>query len=349
MGKILFVDDEALILNSLKRGLKKKTYECYYATSGLEALKILEKIDIDVVFSDMKMPQMNGLELLRTIDNEYPDIVKIILSGYAQLPQLIATINQANIFKYVGKPWDLNQELIPIIEESLAYSQYKKEMAIQKISLEKKNEAFQKIFKTYNSKAETKSQSWDILRIYHQVLMKQLKEQIKDSSLSAEESLATIDAYKNFTDLYLNEIKKMEIYFEPVRLIREVDLFLRKSDHHIKFDVIEDASEMILFEGRGIHIKPILIGLIENLTDVKTIGTVKIMTKASPKENDRYTVSYILEASSRTFYLYNENSYVFKLYKALLNIFGGDLEFKVSNEKIGIILTAQLFYKDESE
>jgi DNA-binding NtrC family response regulator len=138
MGKVLFVDDEKLILNSLKRGLKGKNFSCYYANSGLEALKLLENVEIDVIFSDMKMPQMNGLELLKKVDQLYPDMIKVILSGYAQLPQLIATINQSNIFKYVAKPWDLHKELIPVIEESLEYAQYKKQLKQEKATLETK-------------------------------------------------------------------------------------------------------------------------------------------------------------------------------------------------------------------
>lgn len=69
---VLFVDDEIQVLNALKRGLLDQNYTCFFASSGKDALKILEKHKIAVIVSDMRMPEMNGLQLLREVDRVSP-------------------------------------------------------------------------------------------------------------------------------------------------------------------------------------------------------------------------------------------------------------------------------------
>jgi len=348
MGRILFVDDEVLILNSIKRGLRKKDYECYYANSGHEALEILEQVEVDVVFSDMKMPHMNGLELLKAIDQKYPDIVKVILSGYAQLPQLVATINQSNIFKYVGKPWDMKDELIPIIEESLTYAQYKKELAQQKAQLEMKNEAYQKIFKTYNSKAETKTQAWDVMRIYHHVLMKEWQTLVGQPSLDQDILLAATEDYKQLMDHLIHELKKAEIYFEPYRTLKDIAYYLQKNDYLVDFDIADKKSDKMIFEGRGSHVKPLMISLVQRLISKERKVTVKCFTRAKNIGQDKYDLTYYLEGSKEIFNPMDTEDFAFRMYKALLTTFGGDLDIKRGEDRTRFVITCQLYHREEA-
>lgn len=349
MGKVLFVDDEQLILNSLKRGLRKKDFECYYASSGKEALRVLEQIDIDVVFSDMKMPEMNGLELLKIIDGKYPDVVKGIISGYAQLPQLIATVNQTNIFKYISKPFDIYQELVPIIEEALGYSKYKKEMHFKAKNLESKNEAYKNIFKTMTSKVSTKEIGFDLIRIYHQVLAKTLKEQISDEKMVVEESLRCLDSYRTFGDLFLKEIKKNEIYYEPSRIINEVELVLKQEEYELKIERGVDNSSKNLYEGRGMHIKPIIICIIQDLIPSNKLTSVKIIATEISREDKNVDLMYIVEFKRSIVMGVDLNKYNFRMYKSLLNIFGGDITIKESDKKVDVLIKVRLHLSDEDD
>jgi len=342
MGKVLFVDDEQLILNSMKRGLRNKDFDCYYANSGKEALKILEKIDIDVLFSDMKMPEMNGLELLKIVEEKYPEIIKGIISGYAQLPQLIATVNQANIFKYIAKPFDLNQELIPIIEEALGYSKYKKEMKFKTKNLESKNEAYQNIFKTMTTKVSTKEIGYDLIRIYHQVLFKIMKEQLSDDDLTMNEHTCLLDQYKNFGELYLKEIKKNEIYYEPARIINEVELVLKQDDYYIKIERGIDESSKNLYEGRGMHIKPAIICIIEDLVPKDIFTSIKIISKEISREQNSVDMMYLVDFKNSVINNIDLESYNFKLYKSILNLFGGDIKIKETDRKLDVIVKVRL-------
>ncbi|TKJ34143.1 MAG: hypothetical protein CEE38_18955 [Planctomycetes bacterium B3_Pla] len=118
---VLFVDDEEKILKSLKRGLLDEPYETLFSNSGKEALEILEQSQVQVIVTDMRMPEMNGLELLKAVKEEYPHIIRMILSGYADTDTLLAAINQGEIFRFIAKPWKSNEELKTIIRQAIEY------------------------------------------------------------------------------------------------------------------------------------------------------------------------------------------------------------------------------------
>ncbi len=118
---VLFVDDEKKILTSLKRGLLDEPYETLFANSGKEALEILKRKKVHVIVTDMRMPEMTGLELLRIVKEEYPHIVRMVLSGYTQISTLLTAINQGEVYKYITKPWKLEEDFKPSIREAIDY------------------------------------------------------------------------------------------------------------------------------------------------------------------------------------------------------------------------------------
>jgi len=118
---VLFVDDEEKILSSLKRGLLDEPYDTLFANSGKEALKILEQKKVHVLVTDMRMPEMLGIELLRIVKEKYPDIVRMVLSGFTQVTTLLTAINQGEIYKYITKPWNLEGEFKPAIRQAVEY------------------------------------------------------------------------------------------------------------------------------------------------------------------------------------------------------------------------------------
>ncbi len=116
LKRILFVDDEAQILRSIRRLFMDTEYEVITAEGGIEALKILQNEEIDLIVSDMRMPNMSGYELLSEVKKRFPHIVRIILSGFAE-ERIIFDALQKNIAKlYILKPWE-NNILIETIEK----------------------------------------------------------------------------------------------------------------------------------------------------------------------------------------------------------------------------------------
>lgn len=106
---VLFVDDEEVVLRSIERGLLDETYNKLFAISGEEALEIMQQEEIHVIVTDMRMPGMDGLELIQAVKKDYPDVVRIVLSGYAQTSSLMIAIHNEGVFEFVPKPWKLTE------------------------------------------------------------------------------------------------------------------------------------------------------------------------------------------------------------------------------------------------
>lgn len=128
---ILFIDDEANILSALKRLFRPLGYNIFTAKSGAQALAILEKEPVDIVISDMRMPQMTGAEVLERIRGKWPDMVRILLTGYADITSTIAAINRGEIYRYIAKPWDDN-DIVLIVRDALE----RKHLLAEKLRLE---------------------------------------------------------------------------------------------------------------------------------------------------------------------------------------------------------------------
>jgi len=100
---LLFVDDERRVLTSM-RAMFRREYEVLLANSGDEAIDILADRNVHVVVSDQRMPEMTGVELLATVKDEYPGSMRILLTGYADLDAVEASINESEVFRYLMKP-----------------------------------------------------------------------------------------------------------------------------------------------------------------------------------------------------------------------------------------------------
>jgi two-component system response regulator HupR/HoxA len=118
---VLFVDDEEKVLTSLKCGLLDEPYETLFAKSGNEALEIIRQHEVHVIVTDIRMPEMSGLELLKIVRKEFPHIIRIALSGYAQIDTLLTAINEGEIFRFITKPWKLNEELKTVIRQAIDF------------------------------------------------------------------------------------------------------------------------------------------------------------------------------------------------------------------------------------
>ena len=106
---VLFVDDDPIVLRSIARGLLDESYNICFAKSGLEALEILSQQEVHVLVTDIRMPEMDGTELLEIVTKKYPHIVKMVLSGYTNTSDLTKVIHQEGVFKFIPKPWNLQE------------------------------------------------------------------------------------------------------------------------------------------------------------------------------------------------------------------------------------------------
>lgn len=115
---LLIIDDELNILKALQRQFRRN-YTIYTANSAAEGYALMTQTPIHVIISDQRMPGMSGVEFFHQVRNEFPDAIRLLLTGYADIQSVIAAINDGNVFRYIAKPWN-PEELDTIVREAFA-------------------------------------------------------------------------------------------------------------------------------------------------------------------------------------------------------------------------------------
>jgi len=126
-SKILLVDDEIYVLSALKRVLGEEPYEIHSATSGEQALEIMQTHVFKVVVSDERMTGMQGSEFLSLVRERSPGSVRILLTGHATLDAALRAVNQGEIYRFFTKPWDDTEIRLAV------------RLAVEKYDLEREN------------------------------------------------------------------------------------------------------------------------------------------------------------------------------------------------------------------
>ena len=150
---ILCVDDEANILSALRRLLRPHGFQVIVAESGQAGLTVLEGTAVDLVISDMRMPEMDGSKFLEQVRNRWPETVRLLLTGYADVSSIVEAINRGEIYRYITKPWD-DHDLVLIVQQALE----RKALEREKRKLEEQVLLQNDELKALNSSLEAKVQ-----------------------------------------------------------------------------------------------------------------------------------------------------------------------------------------------
>lgn len=126
---ILYVDDEENNLFSFKATFRIK-YKVLTAISGDEAMKILSEQRVDVIVTDQRMPGMTGVEFLEKVLEKYPEPMRILLTGYADMNAVIDAVNKGKIFHYLSKPWNEEELDMTIVRAYETYLEKEKIKAL---------------------------------------------------------------------------------------------------------------------------------------------------------------------------------------------------------------------------
>lgn len=154
---VLFVDDEAHILSSIRRLIRPLRLNTYFANSAAEGLEILAEHPIDLVVSDMRMPEMDGAAFLSEVSQRWPDCIKMLLTGYADISSTIKALNDGGIYRYISKPWD-DEELKKIISEGLKLKRLERERNELIELTSKQNDELQAFNKNLERKVEERTE-----------------------------------------------------------------------------------------------------------------------------------------------------------------------------------------------
>lgn len=155
-GVLLFVDDEESILRTLQRLFIPLGYEVHTASSGADGLEILEEYEVDLVISDMRMPEMDGAAFLKAAAEKWPETKRMLLTGYAEIESAISAINDGKVHYYLNKPWKENQ-LEVAVQNALEGKRLKDENLALQSKITEQNEQLKDLNQSLEARVEEKT------------------------------------------------------------------------------------------------------------------------------------------------------------------------------------------------
>ena len=307
---VLFVDDEANILNSLRRLLRSEAYQSLFARSGKEALHFLESESIHVIIADLGMPDMDGLALLKQVEQKYPDTIRLVLSGLHDSDSILDAINRGNVYRYILKPWD-DMELKLIVRQAIDLFSLQQERRDLLKELEEHNRLLEKRVEERTRQLLAIEREAEIGKYASQIVhnlnnplqgihggldiadlmmsddnpdLKKLRKCLhtaKASALDLKEIIAGILIHARKKDLHgteqtdINEILK-----------RELDFFKLDPVYKYKVEKHVDLSDNLpQISGNPIQIKQLIDNLVKNAIDAMENSPEKRLTvETHPEE-----------------------------------------------------------------
>ena len=177
---LLCVDDEQNILSALRRLFRHDGYRVLTAISGDAGIKLLESEQVDLVISDMRMPEMDGARFLEVVSSRWPDTSRILLTGHADITSTIEAINQGQIFRYISKPWD-DQDVRLIVRHALEHKQLERDKRRLEALTRRQNEELRELNAGLEARVEERTVE---LRLAHDALAA-ANEKLKTSFLTS--------------------------------------------------------------------------------------------------------------------------------------------------------------------
>jgi two-component system sensor histidine kinase/response regulator len=224
---ILYLDDEEQNLVSFQALFRRK-YNVFTTTSAHEAVEILSKNEIHIIFSDQKMPEVSGVEFFETILPDFPYPVRVLLTGYADLEAVIDAINKGQVYRYVPKPWDTN-DLEICVENALDKYRREQELLRKSKELDHFNNALEQF--VFSTSQELRGPADSII---HAAKMLERSGGESDLRSAIETILTEANRIKEFGEqinqYYQNA--EVEIAKEEVNLEALVNDVIRRAQHN---------------------------------------------------------------------------------------------------------------------
>lgn len=189
-ARILCVDDEPNILSSLRRLFRPLGYAVLTAESGSAGLEILKAEPVDLVISDMRMPEMDGAQFLEQVRINWPQTIRLLLTGYADISSILDAINRGEIYRYITKPWD-ETDMLLVVRHALERQALEQERQRLETLTQMQNEALKDLNAALEAKVEQRTAA---LKIAHDDLL------LSNGKLKAN-FLTSIKVFSNLIEL----------------------------------------------------------------------------------------------------------------------------------------------------
>lgn len=235
--RVLYVDDELNNLLSFQAAFRRN-FDILIATNATEGLQILEQNEVEVIIADQRMPKMTGVEFFNIVLERFPEPIRILLTGYADITALEDAINKGEIWRYIKKPWDQN-ELQNTIINAYEIFDTRRKLKYKMQELERVNEELNRF--VYSTSHDLRSPLANIMGILNMA-------KIDPKPDTGPKYLNMIEGCVQKMDLFIHKIIE---YYKGIRLENEIE--------EVEFSVLfRDSIELNHMVNPRIHFDTIV-------------------------------------------------------------------------------------------
>ncbi|HWS16170.1 MAG TPA: ATPase, T2SS/T4P/T4SS family [Candidatus Methylomirabilis sp.] len=304
---LLFVDDEESVLHALRRIFLEENYEILTALTAEDALRILEGGTVHLVVTDHRMPGMTGAQFLREVKKQWPETIRIMLTGYADVQSILGAVNEGAVYKFITKPWN---------DEDLRLSV---SLALQQYVLLQENRRLREISKRQQGKIKNYAALFDEHRaVAGNILLRSgvvRKEDLDEATkcrlpgeilsetltrLGAASESAVLRAFQGFLNVDLIDLREVPIHPEVVKFLPR-DLCERNRMIPVGLDgkqvtiAMADPSDIVKSDGieqiTGLKVVPLLARPSEIREQLRKVYGERTAEEAGAGQDDALSVS----------------------------------------------------------
>jgi signal transduction histidine kinase len=280
--KILYIDDEVNNLTAFKASFRR-SYEIYTAPSPFEAKNLLKDVDVHLIIADQRMPGMTGVDFFNSVKEQYPDPIRVLLTGYTDIEALIDAINKGQIYRFIKKPWN-EFELQNTIHNAFEIYSARKLLKEKIEMLEKTNDELSRFI--YSASHDLRSPLMSVLGIINLAKMDNSVTDPNGYMQMIETSIVRLDGFiQKIIEYYKNS--RLEPEYEKIdfkKIINEAVETCRHQNPSIHFHIKIHQPED--FTGDAFRLGIILNNLISNAIKYQKPEeknqTVNIIAKTEP-------------------------------------------------------------------